>query len=33
MDRKKHWLRVKGWKIYQANGTLNQAEVAILIAK
>jgi exonuclease III len=20
IDRNKHWLRVKGWKIYQANG-------------
>jgi hypothetical protein len=20
IDRNKHWLRMKGWKIYQANG-------------
>jgi exonuclease III len=33
IDRNKHWLRVKGWKkIYQANGPLKQAGVAILIS-
>jgi hypothetical protein len=32
IDRNKHWLRVKGWKIYQANGPQNQARVAILIS-
>jgi exonuclease III len=33
IDRKKHWLRVKGWrKIYQANGSPKQAGVAILIS-
>jgi exonuclease III len=32
IDKNKHWLRVKGWKkIYQANGPLKQAGVAILI--
>jgi exonuclease III len=32
INRKKHWLRVKGWKkIYQANGPKKQARVAILI--
>jgi exonuclease III len=31
IDRNKHWLRVKGWKIYQANGSQKQARVAILI--
>jgi exonuclease III len=31
IDRNKHWLRVKGWKIYQANGPPKQAGVAILI--
>jgi exonuclease III len=31
IDRNKHWLMVKGWKkIYQANGPLKQAGVAIL---
>jgi hypothetical protein len=25
IDRNKHWLRVKGWKIYQANGPPKQA--------
>jgi exonuclease III len=30
-NRNKHWLRVKGWKkIYQANGPIKQAGVAIL---
>jgi hypothetical protein len=28
----KHWLRVKGWKIYQANSLPKQAGVAILIS-
>jgi exonuclease III len=33
MDRNKHWLRVKSWKmIYQANGHQKQAGVAILIS-
>jgi exonuclease III len=32
IDRNKHWLRVKGWKIYQANDCQNQAGVAILIS-
>jgi exonuclease III len=31
IDRNKHWLKVKGWKIYQANGPQKQAEVAMLI--
>jgi exonuclease III len=31
IDRNKHRLRVKGWKVYQANGPPNQAGVAILI--
>jgi hypothetical protein len=32
-DRNKHWLRMKGWKkIYQVNGSLKQAGVAILIS-
>jgi exonuclease III len=26
IDRNKHWLRVKGWKIYQANGPENKQE-------
>jgi exonuclease III len=30
-DRNKQWLRVKGWKIYQASGSPKQAGVAILI--
>jgi exonuclease III len=30
-DRNKHWLRVKGWKIYQTNSPPKQAGVAILI--
>jgi exonuclease III len=30
IDRNKHWLRMKGWKIYQANGSQKQARVAIL---
>jgi exonuclease III len=34
IDRNKHWLRVKGWKkIYQANGPLKQAGVAIFISE
>jgi exonuclease III len=33
INRKKHWLRVKGWKrIYQANGPFKQAGIAILIS-
>jgi exonuclease III len=32
IDRNKHWLKVKGWKIYQANGPRKQAGVAILIS-
>jgi hypothetical protein len=32
IDRNKHWLRVKGWKIYQVKGCINQAGVAILIS-
>jgi exonuclease III len=32
IDRNKHWLMVKGWKIYQANGPPKQARVAILIS-
>jgi exonuclease III len=32
IDRNKHWLRVKGWKIYQANGPPKQAALAILIS-
>jgi exonuclease III len=31
IERRKHWLRVKGWKIYQANGHQNRAGIAILI--
>jgi hypothetical protein len=31
-DKNKHWLRVKGWRIYQANGPPKQASVAILIS-
>jgi exonuclease III len=32
INRNKHWLRVKGWKkIYQVNGPLKKAGVAILI--
>jgi exonuclease III len=31
-DRNKHCLRVKGWKIYQANGPQKQVGVAILIS-
>jgi exonuclease III len=32
INRNKHWLRVKGWKmIYQANGPCKQAGVATLI--
>jgi hypothetical protein len=26
IERNKHWLRVKGWTIYQANGPPKQAE-------
>jgi exonuclease III len=32
MDRNDHWLRVKGWKIYQTNGPRKQAGVAIHIS-
>jgi exonuclease III len=32
INRKKHWLKVKGWKIYQTNGPPNQARVEILIS-
>jgi hypothetical protein len=32
INRNKHWLWVKGWKIYQPNGPWKQAEVAILIS-
>jgi exonuclease III len=33
IKRKKHWLRVKGWKkVYQDNGPCKQAGVAILIS-
>jgi exonuclease III len=32
IDRNKLWLRVKGWKIYQATGHQKQAGVAILIS-
>jgi exonuclease III len=32
IGRNKHWLRVKGWKIYQANGPPKQARIAILIS-
>jgi exonuclease III len=33
INRKKHWLRVKGWKkIYQVNGPWKQTGVAILIS-
>jgi exonuclease III len=31
-NRNKHTLRVKGWKIYQANDSRKQAGVAILIS-
>jgi exonuclease III len=32
IDRNNHWLRVKNWKIYQANGPRKQAGVAICIS-
>jgi exonuclease III len=32
INRNKHWHRVKGWKIYQANGPPKQAGVAILLS-
>jgi exonuclease III len=32
IDRNKHWLRVKVWKIYQVNGYPKQAGVATLIS-
>jgi hypothetical protein len=31
-DKDRHYLRVKGWKIFQANGLKKQAGVAILIS-
>jgi exonuclease III len=31
-NRNKHSLRMKGWKIYQADGPQNQAGVAVLIS-
>jgi hypothetical protein len=31
IDRNKHWLRAKFWKIYQTSGSPKQAGVAILI--
>jgi exonuclease III len=33
IDRNNQGLRVKGWKIYQANGPRKQAGVAILISE
>jgi exonuclease III len=33
IKRNKHWLRVKGWKIYQANGSWKQAGVTIFISE
>jgi exonuclease III len=33
INRNKHWLRVKSWKIYKANGLRKQAGVAILISE
>jgi exonuclease III len=32
INRKKHRLRMKGWKIYQANGPPKQGGVAILMS-
>jgi exonuclease III len=32
IDTNKHWLKVKGWKIYQANGPPKQEGGAILIS-
>jgi exonuclease III len=32
IDRNKHWLRIKGLKIYQASGPQKQAGVAILLS-
>jgi exonuclease III len=32
IHRNKHWLKVKGWKIYQVNDPPKQAGVAILIS-
>jgi exonuclease III len=32
IDRNKHWLMVKVWKIYQANGPPKQAGIEILIS-
>jgi hypothetical protein len=31
-DRNKHWLRVKGWKIYQAKDPWKDAGIAILVS-
>jgi hypothetical protein len=31
IDRNKHWFKVKGWKIYQANGPGKETGVATLI--
>jgi exonuclease III len=32
IDRNKHWLRMKGWKIYQANDPRKHAGVATLLS-
>jgi exonuclease III len=32
IDRNKHWLRVKGRKIYQASGPCKQAGIAIFVS-
>jgi hypothetical protein len=32
IERKKHWFKVKGWKIFQANGPPKQARVAMIIS-
>jgi exonuclease III len=32
INRNKHWLRVKGWKIYQANGPPKWVGVTILLS-
>jgi hypothetical protein len=32
IKRNKHWLKVTGWKIYQANGPWKHAEAPILIS-
>jgi hypothetical protein len=31
LNRNKHWLRLKTWKIYQPNGPPKQAGIAVLI--